>query len=137
MRLSRKDLGPLLTIVSGGVIGASLSFSFLGSRSDDVPAPEPVVAPALTLEDRFEAEIESLQNRYEEQQRRLERDRVERVEAAVESVLDRVEEVQRLRDQQERVEEVIDRVNQEIEYTYSRVIRDKIFFPPEDVSRVR
>ncbi len=37
MRLSRKDLGPLLTIVSGGVIGASLSFSFLESRFADVP----------------------------------------------------------------------------------------------------
>ena len=34
MRLSRADLGPLLTIVAGGVIGASLSFSFL-SRSDE------------------------------------------------------------------------------------------------------
>jgi len=62
MRLSRRDLVPVLTIVAGGVIGASLSFSLL-SRSDDVPAPEVVVAGALTLEDRFEVEIESLQNR--------------------------------------------------------------------------
>ena len=36
MRLSRTDLVPVLAIVAGGVIGASLSFSFLGSRSDDV-----------------------------------------------------------------------------------------------------
>ena len=37
MRLSRMDFVPVLTIMAGGVIGASLSFSFLGSRSDDVP----------------------------------------------------------------------------------------------------
>jgi len=40
MRLSRTDLVPVLAIVAGGVIGASLSFSFLGSGSDDVPATE-------------------------------------------------------------------------------------------------
>ena len=41
MRLSRKDLVPVLAIVAGGVIGVSLSFSFLGrSPADDVPAPE-------------------------------------------------------------------------------------------------
>ena len=40
MRLSRTDLVPVLAIVAGGVIGASLSFSFLGSRSVEVPAPE-------------------------------------------------------------------------------------------------
>ena len=40
MRLSRTDVVPVLTIVAGGVMGASLSFSFLGSRSDDVPATE-------------------------------------------------------------------------------------------------
>ena len=33
----------MLTIVVGGVIGASLSFSFLGSRFTDVPAPAPLV----------------------------------------------------------------------------------------------
>ena len=46
MRLSRTDLLPALTIVAGGVIGASLSFSFLGSRSIDAP---PVV-PGLLYE---------------------------------------------------------------------------------------
>ncbi len=41
MRLSRTDLVPVLAIVAGGVIGVSLSFSFLGrSPADDVPAPE-------------------------------------------------------------------------------------------------
>ena len=39
MRLSRIDFVPVLAIVAGGVIGASLSFSFLErSRSDDVPS---------------------------------------------------------------------------------------------------
>ena len=49
MRLSRSDLLPMLTIVAGVALGASLSFGFLGSRSDNVPAPDPVVAPALTV----------------------------------------------------------------------------------------
>ena len=48
MRLARTDLFPLLTIMAGGVIGASLSFSLLGSRSD-VPTPEPVVTPSEVL----------------------------------------------------------------------------------------
>jgi len=41
MRLSRTDLAPVLAIVAGGVIGASLSFSFLGSPAVDV---QPVAA---------------------------------------------------------------------------------------------
>jgi len=40
----------VLTIIAGGVFGASLSFSFLGSRADDVPAPEPVVASSAALQ---------------------------------------------------------------------------------------
>ena len=64
MRLSRRDFVPLLTIVAGGAIGASLSFGFLAlSPAGDVRVIVPVVVPALTLEDRFEVEIESLQNR--------------------------------------------------------------------------
>ena len=50
MRLSHIDLLSVLTIVAGGVIGASLSFSFLGSRAGDVPAPELVVAPSAALQ---------------------------------------------------------------------------------------
>ena len=56
MRLSRTDLVPVLAIVAGGLIGASLSFGFLAlSPLDDVPAPErpvpsPVVAPAAAVE---------------------------------------------------------------------------------------
>ena len=51
MRLSRTHLIPVLTIVAGGVIGVSLSFSFLGrSPAVDVPAPNPVVAPSATRE---------------------------------------------------------------------------------------
>ena len=50
MRLSRTDLVPLLTIMAGGVIGISLSLSFLVlSPVGDVPAlnlaPVPPVAP--------------------------------------------------------------------------------------------
>ena len=39
MRLSRTDLVPVLTIVAGGILGASLSPGFFGSRSAD-PAPD-------------------------------------------------------------------------------------------------
>ena len=46
MRLTRIDLVPVLTIVAGGVLGASLSFSFLGSRSADVTVTVPVVSPS-------------------------------------------------------------------------------------------
>ena len=63
MRLSRRDFVPLLTIVAGGAIGASLSFSFLGrSPAVDVPAPPPVVAPS-TLFRTFRLEMPPL--RYE------------------------------------------------------------------------
>ena len=55
MRLSRMDLLPLLTIVVGGALGASLSFGFLGSRSNDVPAANPIVAPSMTPEARADA----------------------------------------------------------------------------------
>ncbi len=43
MRLSRADFVPLLTIVAGGVIGASFTFGALVSRSpaDDVPIRSP------------------------------------------------------------------------------------------------
>ncbi len=49
MRLSRIDFVPLLTIMAGGVLGASLSISLLGSRSDNVSAPLPVVAPSPSV----------------------------------------------------------------------------------------
>ncbi len=56
MTLSRTDLLPVLTIIAGGVIGASLSFSFLGrSPADDVPGPDSVVAPSMTPEARADA----------------------------------------------------------------------------------
>ena len=51
MRPSRTNRIAALTIVAGGLIGASLSFSFLGSRSGDVPAPQPVVAPSAPTDD--------------------------------------------------------------------------------------
>ena len=77
MRLTRTDFVPLLAIIAGGVIGGSLSFSFLmrWSPSDDVPAPDPVVAPFAT--------VESAPDRLEEAERRLERD-MERLSTDVE-----------------------------------------------------
>ncbi len=52
MRLSRTDLVPVLTIAAGGVIGASLSFSFLAlTPSGHVPAPDPVVASFAPAEE--------------------------------------------------------------------------------------
>ena len=71
MRLYRTNLVVVLSLMVGGATVALLSFSFVGLRSNDVPAPDPVVAPVLTLEDSIEAERESLQNRYEENQRLL------------------------------------------------------------------
>ncbi len=51
MRLSRTDLLPVLAVVAGGVIGASLSFSFLALSPSGVPAPDPVVAPSAPAEE--------------------------------------------------------------------------------------
>ena len=52
MRLTRADIGPLLTIVAGAVIGGSLSFSLLASSSSgDVRAPGPSVAPSASAEE--------------------------------------------------------------------------------------
>ena len=48
MRLSGTDLLPVLTIMAGGIVGTSLSFGFLGSRSADVPSV--VYEYAATLE---------------------------------------------------------------------------------------
>ena len=48
MGLSRTDLLPVLTIMAGGIVGTSLSFGFLGSRSADVPSV--VYEYAATLE---------------------------------------------------------------------------------------
>ena len=55
MSLSRTDLVPVLAIVAGGIIGATLSFGFLGPRSGDVPVANPIVAPSMTPEARADA----------------------------------------------------------------------------------
>ena len=50
MRFSRRELAPLLVIVAGGAIGASLTLSpvVLSSRAEQVPAPEqPTVQPGV------------------------------------------------------------------------------------------
>ena len=54
MNLARSKRVAGLTILAGGVLGASLTFGFLGSRSDAVPAHNPVVAASVTTEDRIE-----------------------------------------------------------------------------------
>ena len=52
MRLCRTDFVPLLAVVAGGVIGGSISFTFLAlSPSGDVPTPDPVVAPSAPTEE--------------------------------------------------------------------------------------
>ncbi len=53
MRLSPTDLAaPVLAIIAGGAIGGLLTLSplVLWSPSDDVSAPDPVVAPSSTAE---------------------------------------------------------------------------------------
>ncbi len=62
MRLSRTDLVPVLAIVAGGAIGASLSFSFLGSRSEDVLVFDPPMivqtsVPPATVEPLIWVEV--------------------------------------------------------------------------------
>ena len=61
MKLSRTPLLPLLTIVAGGVIGASLSFGFLGLRSDDVPVRALLYESSATLESATRAADQALQ----------------------------------------------------------------------------
>ena len=54
MSLSRTDLVPGLAIIAGGALGFSLAVGILTTslvlqqRSDDVPAPNPVVSPPAT-----------------------------------------------------------------------------------------
>ncbi len=68
MGLSRSDLLPVLTIMTGGIIGASLSFSVLArSPSGDVPAPDPVVessAPVAAPASSAQASGFDLQQNY-------------------------------------------------------------------------
>ena len=72
MRLPRTDVVPLLAIIAGGVIGASLSFSVLArSRSVDVSVAVPVSATYESVEVFLRRE------RLNEALRLLERDRWE------------------------------------------------------------
>ncbi len=82
MRLSRADLLPVLTIVAGGLVGASLSFSLMGSWSDDEAEQMTAYARAEILvtlqETRAEREAELMANfKRLEEQRLLERDRMD------------------------------------------------------------
>ena len=67
MRLSRTDFVPVLAIVAGGMIGASLSFGFLGSRSD-VTVAESVVNAYESVEIAEVLRIEPLARETAEQQ---------------------------------------------------------------------
>ena len=94
MKLSRTDLLPVLTIVAGGVIGASISVSFLGrSPAEDMPAPAPVVASSATAEairlDRTARELAPVRSPLE--QRRLERIRSGRLATDIEEAQARAE----------------------------------------------
>ncbi len=66
MRLSRTDFVPVLAIVAGGALCASLSFGFLGSRSDVTVAVEVLAPPAVVEVLRLEEAT-----RFREQERRL------------------------------------------------------------------
>ena len=88
MKLSRTDLVPMLTIMAGGVLGASLSIGLLGSRSDNVSAPSPVVAPSATAEAlRWNAEWRMAVERTNERAR----ERME-VEAETSRILEELQE---------------------------------------------
>ena len=87
MRLPRTDLVPVLAIVAGGAIGASLSFGFLLlSPSHDVPAASATVCAGIGAADPLHQRVACAEARYlaarenddwlEEAQRRLERDRM-------------------------------------------------------------
>ena len=66
MKLSRIDFIPLMTIMSGGVLGALLSFGLLGpSPAVDVPAPNPVVAPSATKETADQQLADAVRRRLE------------------------------------------------------------------------
>ena len=67
MRLNRKDLVPVLTIVAGGVIGASLSFSFLG-RSPAVDVPLARETAEQQLADAVRRRLEPMARETAEQQ---------------------------------------------------------------------
>ncbi len=96
MRLSRTDLAPVLAIVAGGLIGASLSFSLL-SRSDDVVF---VVAPVSATYESVEVFLG--RERFKEALRLQERDRME------DEIRERVERVRlRIRMREFDVEEPI------------------------------
>ncbi len=100
MRLARADLFPVLTIMAGVAIGFSLSAGvlmpnlLLRSGFDDVPAPDPVVAPSATIEPDYDREEAPRIVAAAEYQRRMERDR-ERLSVDVEKALVRAADLAR------------------------------------------
>ena len=129
MKLSRTDLVPVLAIVAGGVIGASLSFNFLAlsPSADDVPALESVSAAHESVEVLRSIRLQEMKpysmvvytfeqieaiRRFQEAQRLLEEDRMERIEEAMKSARHQLEEVQLA---QERDQESLLRLREELQ----------------------
>ena len=136
MRLSHIDFVPLLAIMVGGVLGASLSFGFLGSRSGEVPG----VTLGLLYESSTTKEsarrLEDLQrllesnDRTQEVRRLLERDRMERVETARDPLRARfLEEYRRLAlDRMEQVKTDVEKLQEE---GWDVTFRPPVFRLPE------
>jgi len=129
MKLSRTDLVPVLAIVAGGVIGASLSFNFLAlsPSADDVPALESVSAAHESVEVLRSIRLQEMKpysmvvytfeqieaiRRFQEAQLLLEEDRMERIEEAMKSARHQLEEVQLA---QERDQESLLRLREELQ----------------------
>ena len=132
MRLSRTDLVPVLAIVTGGVIGATLSFNFLALSppASDVPAPESASAAYESVEVLRSIRLQELKpystavytfeqieafRRFEEAQLLLERDRME--EATEIEALRQFQEAQLLleRDRMEGIEEAVELARHQLE----------------------
>ena len=121
MKLSRTDLVPVLVIVAGGVIGASLSFSFLGSRSDDV------VFVAVPVTTSYES-IERAEVRRSEQQEALARARALALKGQIEVERRRIE-VERGRIEVERRRIEVERRRIEVERRRIEVESDVTILP--------
>ena len=142
MKLSRTDLVPVLAIVAGGVIGASLSFNFLAlsPSADDVPALESVSAAHESVEVLRSIRLQEMKpysmvvytfeqieaiRRFQEAQLLLERDRME--EATEIEALRQFQEAQRLleEDRMERIEEAMKSARHQLEEVQLAQERDQ------------
>ncbi len=86
MRLSRTDLVPVLVIVAGGLIGASLSFSFL------TLSPSAGVSPVVY---EYSVTVRPALTRLEAATRQMERVRITRLSTGIEKALARAQDLAR------------------------------------------